>query len=201
MGDLISRWRTMLADGQPSVLGYIPVGDALVRTNPLYGRGCSFAAVGAGVLRDALDSTPNPARRLAKYVAGVDAELRPFFEHMRDQDRGAIKRAKAALTVNYIPRLKARLMTSFIEDGINIALRSDIAMLRQALRGFHMLEHPSAWLKKPGNFARVLGYWARGKRANAAAYPPKAGPDRETLMRTIGLSPEADMRSDWKQAA
>lgn len=73
--------------------------------------------------------------------------------------------------------------------------------MRQAMRGFHMLEHPSAWLRKPGNFVRVLGYWARGKRANAAAYPPKAGPDRATMMQAIGLSADADMRSDWKQAA
>jgi hypothetical protein len=56
-----------------------------------------------------------------------------------------------------------------------------------------MLEHPSAWLKRPRNIARVLGYWARGKAANAAAYPPKAGPDREPLMRAVGVSPEADV--------
>jgi hypothetical protein len=201
MGDLHSRWRTLMDDGKPSVLGYIPLGDALIRTNPLYGRGCSFAAVSATILRDALDATPDPAGRLTRYAAGIDAELRPFFEHMRDQDRVAIKRAKAALTPNYKPRFKARLMKSFAEDGINIALRSDIAMMRQAMRGFHMLEHPSAWLKKPRNFVRVLGYWARGKRTNAAAYPPKAGPERDAMMRAIGLSADADMRSDWKQAA
>lgn len=201
MGDLSSRWRMLTTDGKPAVLGYIPIGDALIRTNPLYGRGCSFAAVSAGILRDALDASDDPAVRLQRFVAGVHGELRPFFEHMRDQDRVAIRRAQAALTPNHKPRLKARVMTSFVEDGINIALRSDIRLMRQALRGFHMLEHPSDWLKKPGNFMRVLGYWARGKKINARAYPPRSGPDRDEMMRAIGISSEADMRSEWKAAA
>ena len=45
-----------------------------------------------------------------------------------------------------------------------------------------------------------MGYWARGRRANAAAYPPKPGPDREDLMRSLGLAPEADMRDDWRRS-
>lgn len=202
MGDLHGRWRDLLTEeGAPAVLGFMCLGDALVRTNPLYGRGCSFAAVGAYLIRKALDASSDPAERLKIYDAGVKAELRPFFENMRDQDRSAIKRAKAALTPNYRMRLKARLAQSFVNDGITIAVRSDVDLMRQALRGFHMLEHPSAWLKKPGNMMRVLGYWARGKKANAAAYAPKPGPEREELMLGVGLSPQADMRSDWKEAA
>ena len=41
--------------------------------------------------------------------------------------------------------------------------------------------------------AKVLGYWARGKRANAEAYRPKAGPPREAMMATLGLSADADL--------
>lgn len=202
MGDLHGRWRDLLTeDGKPAVLGFLCLGDALVRTNPLYGRGCSFAAVGAYIVRKALDASSDPVERLRLFDAGVQAELRPFFEDMRTQDRSAIRRARAALTPGYRPRLKARLAQSFVEDGIRIAVRSDVDLMRQAMRGFHMLEHPSAWLKKPSNMMRVLGYWARGRKANAAAYPPKPGPEREALMRAIGVSPEADMRSDWKEAA
>ncbi|MEQ9316566.1 MAG: FAD-dependent oxidoreductase, partial [Henriciella sp.] len=83
---------------------------------------------------------------------------------------------------------------SFFEDGVRIAVRSDIDLLRQAMRGFHMLEHPNKWLGKPGNFGRVLYYWARGKKKNAAAYPPKAGPDREELMRALEINHAADLR-------
>jgi flavin-dependent dehydrogenase len=194
MGDLHSRWRRLVAaDGTPAVLGYFAIGDALVRTNPLYGRGCSIAAVSAGVLRRALDATRDPRRRLAIYDAGIAAEIRPFYDLMLKQDRAAIRRAAATLTPGHRPRLKARIARSFVEDGITIAARSDIATMRQLMRGFHMLEHPEAWLKRPRNMRRVLGYWARGRRANAAAYAPEPGPKRDALLPAIGLNPAADL--------
>lgn len=193
MGDLHMRWRTFAREGAPSVLGYFPVGDNLIRTNPLYGRGCSFAAVEAYLLRDVLVETEDDAVRAVRYQERIDRELKPFYATMRDQDRSAIRRARQVLTPGYRPSLKSRLAKSFLEDGVNIAVRSDPDLLREALRGFHMLEHPSAWLKKPGNLAKVLFYWARGRRQNAEAYPPKPGPDRADLMRAVGLSPEADM--------
>jgi hypothetical protein len=67
-----------------------------------------------------------------------------------------------------------------------------------------MLEHPEAWLRRPRNLAGVLYYWARGKRRNAAAYPPKPGPEREELMQALQLDPQADidrMASEMAQAA
>lgn len=193
MGDLQMRWRSFAREGAPAVLGYFPVGDNLVRTNPLYGRGCSFAAVEAFLLRDVLVETDDDVVRMVAYQDRIDRELRPFYLAMRAQDRSAIRRARAALTRNWRPSLKGWLAKSFLEDGVNIAVRSDPDLLREALRGFHMLDHPSAWLKKPVNLAKVLFYWARGRRRNAAAYPPKAGPERVELMRAVGLSPDADM--------
>lgn len=193
MGDLHSRWRSLMRDGRPAVLGYVAIGDALVRTNPLYGRGCSLAAVSAGVLRRALDAGRDPWLRVATYEAGILAEVKPFYDLMLKQDRSAIRRARATLTPDHRARLKARVARSFVEDGITIAARSDIGLLRALLRGFHMLEHPEAWLKRPQNLGKVLGYWARGRRGNAAAYAPRIGPDRLELMATLGLDPRADM--------
>jgi hypothetical protein len=56
-----------------------------------------------------------------------------------------------------------------------------------------MLEHPEAWLKKPANMMRVMKYWARGKKRNARAYPPKAGPERAEMMQALGLDHQADI--------
>ncbi|MDZ4373532.1 MAG: FAD-dependent oxidoreductase, partial [Phenylobacterium sp.] len=193
MGDLICRWRDLVVDDEPAALGYFAVGDNLIRTNPLYGRGCSFAAVAAYRLRDVLAASNDPARRARGFHAAMHEDLRPYFDLMLKQDRDAVKRARAALTPGHRPSLRARLAKSFAEDGIAIAVRYDIELLRQALRGFHMLEHPEAWLKRPRNLALVLRYWARGKRRNAAAYPPKAGPERPEMMRSLGLDPQADI--------
>ncbi|MBS0411636.1 MAG: FAD-dependent oxidoreductase [Proteobacteria bacterium] len=193
MGDLHSRWRDFAPEGKPAALGLFAIGDSLVRTNPLYGRGCSFAAVSAYLLRDVLDKARDPAARAVAYGAAIEAGIKPYYQNMLTQDRAAIRRARHALTPSYKPKLAARVLKSFFEDGVAIATRSDVALLREALRGFHMLEHPDAWLKRPGNLAKILGYWAKGKKRNAAAYPPKVGPERDELMTALGLSPQLDI--------
>jgi 2-polyprenyl-6-methoxyphenol hydroxylase-like FAD-dependent oxidoreductase len=193
MGDLHSRWRSLMHGECAAVLRYFAIGDALVRTNPLYGRGCSVAAVSAGVLRRALDGSRDPDVRVATYDAGITAEIRPYYDLMLKQDRSAIRRARAVLTPGHRPRVRARLAKSFVDDGITIAARSDIRLMRAMIRGFHMLEHPEAWLRRPRNLASVLGYWARGRRRNAAAYGPKPGPGRPEMFATIGLDADADM--------
>ncbi|HEX7760384.1 MAG TPA: FAD-dependent oxidoreductase [Caulobacteraceae bacterium] len=193
MGDLHSRWRDFVPGGKPAALGLFAVGDSLVRTNPLYGRGCSFAAVEAYLLRDVLNAQGDPAARAVAYGASVEASLRPYYANMLTQDRSAIRRAKQALTPGYRPRLMSKVMKSFFEDGVAVATRSDVGLLREALRGFHMLEHPEAWLKRPANVVKILGYWARGKKANAAAYPPKVGPKRDVMLNALGISPQLDI--------
>ena len=193
MGDLHSRWRN-LSDGEtPAVLGYFAIGDNLIRTNPLYGRGCSFAAVSAYLLRDVLVSTDHAGDRLVEFHDLVARELRPYYDTMRDQDRAAIRRARQQLTRGYRPSLKSLVVKSFLEDGVNIAIRSDPNLLREALRGFHMLEHPSAWLKRPDNLAKVLRYWVTSRGKKADAYPSRPGPGRVEMFQALGISPEADM--------
>lgn len=193
MGNLVSRWRDLVTDGQAAVRGYFALGDTLVRTNPLYGRGCSFAAVSALALREALDASSDPNTRALHFHQRITAELRPFYVVQRRQDRSAIKRARRTLTPSARQSLRSRIMESFIEDGVTIALRSDTHLLREAMRGFHMLEHPEKWLSKPGNLMKVLYYWARGRHLNRAAYPPEPGPARSRMMEALSLDPQADI--------
>jgi hypothetical protein len=174
------------------VLGFFPVGDSLARTNPLYGRGCSFAAVGAYALQAVLAASPDPAERLVRYQGAVEAELKPYYQAMRKADRSALKRARQALLPPRPPSLKGRLVKSFLEDGVAVAVRSDVGLYRASLRGFHMLEDPQAWLRRPANLVRILGYWARGKRRNAAAYRPDPGPGRADMLAAVGIAADAD---------
>ncbi|WP_408587586.1 FAD-dependent oxidoreductase [Novosphingobium sp.] len=201
MGDLVSRWRDLVVDGKAAARGYFALGDTLVRTNPLYGRGCSFAAVSAQALRQVLDADADPTARALAFHKAIHAELLPYYLNQRQQDRSAIKRARRALVPNARTPFKARMTTSFVEDGIRIALRSDVRLMREAMRGFHMLEHPDQWLRKPRNLAGVLYYWARGKRLNAAAYPPEPGPGREAMMHALGLDHRADMDLATRETA
>jgi len=194
MGALESRWREMAPDGAPLIANFFCVGDSLVRTNPLFGRGCSFAAVEAHLLRDVLDATPDPAERARRYSAAVRADLRQFYEDMAAQDRAAARRALRGLDPAHKPGLRAKVLRSFVEDGLNIAIRRDVGLLRAALRAFHMLEPPRDWLRRPAAIGAVLTTWARGKRANAAFYPPKPGPARDEMFTALGLDPLADLQ-------
>lgn len=193
MGQLESRWRELTPANKPAVLGFFPVGDSVVRTNPLYGRGCSFAAVSAYLLADALGSTAHPAARLTVYRDGLERELRPYYDVMRKADQGAIRRARAALLPAAKPSLRGKVMRSFLEDGVAIAIREDVDLLRAFLRGFHMLEHPQAWLTRPANLAKIMKVWARGKARNADLYPSRIGPERSEMFEKVGVSASADM--------
>lgn len=200
MGELKSQWRHLIEDGQPVVLNYFPMGDNLIRTNPLYGRGCSFAAVEAQALANAIEATGDPAERARQYHAEVKQEVRPYYDSMLKQDRAAIRRAANGLNPAYEAGLKARVAKSFIEDAVNIALRSDIDLLREAMHGFHMLSHPDAWLKKPKNFFKVMRVWARGKKRNKAYYLPPIGPKREEMFDLLDLCPTVDWETYTKAA-
>jgi len=193
MGDLKSRWREMAPDGRPAILNYFSVGDSLVRTNPLYGRGCSFAAIEAHLLRDALAESTDPVERARVYSVSVRATLWPFYEDMLTQDRAAARRAEHGLDPNYRPTLRARLMRRFLEDGVSVAVREHPELFRAAMRAFHMLEPPRAWLGKPSTMIKVFVALARGRRANARFYARKAGPGRLEMFAALGLPAAADL--------
>lgn len=200
MGELWARWRSMVNDGAPVALNFFPVGDTVIRTNPLYGRGCSFAAVEAHVLRDVLNEHTDPVARALAFERDVETELRPYYNDMLKQDAASTRRAINALDPDYKPSLKARLLKSFAEDAIVPAMRGEVRLLRGIMRGFHMIDEPSLWLKNVRNITTVLRYWLRSKKSKADLYPPTLGPKRDAMLTKLGLSVSADVQR-LKQAA
>ncbi|MBO6635260.1 FAD-dependent oxidoreductase [Parvibaculum sp.] len=192
MGELISRWRHMTKDGEPRVLNFFPIGDSVIRTNPLYGRGCSFAGVAAEALRETLDRSEDSRERARFYHARLAKDLRQHYDDMVKQDLAAIKRAKNALNPDYKPGVKARLFKSFAEDALLPAVRGDVDLMRSFMRSFHMVDPPNTWARDPRNISKVLVTWARGRKRNADLYPPKLGPGRDEMFASLGISAEAD---------
>jgi 2-polyprenyl-6-methoxyphenol hydroxylase-like FAD-dependent oxidoreductase len=192
MGDLKSHWRRFVSPERRAILGFFALGDSLIRTNPLYGRGCSFAAVESEILQGVLDETDDPALRARLYDARVTTALRPYFEDMRSQDRSAIRRAANALDPTYRAPLRAKVLRSFVGDGVGVAVRADVDLLREAMREFNMVDPPRAWLRRPENMLKVVGHWARGRNANARYHPPPLGPDRAGMMAALGLDASSE---------
>lgn len=189
MGNLHNVWRHFVRDGAPMVQGFFAVGDAALRTNPLYGRGCSSAMMHAHMLGDIVNETADPAERALKFHARTKRELRPFWDAIVKQDIGAIRRAKNEQNPRYKPRFKARLIKSFAEDAVGPATRANLGVFRAIMRGFHMIEPPAAWLVRPAIVARVLIMWLTPKRAKQMLYPPALGPGRKDMLAHLGLKP------------
>ena len=126
MGDLTSRWREMAPGGRAVVRNLFAVGDSVIRANPLFGRGCSFAAVEAHLLRDVLAEADEPDVRADLYSRRLRRELRPFFDEMRTRDREAASRAARIMSGDSgVRTLRRRLAKWLIEDGIAVAIRRD----------------------------------------------------------------------------
>ena len=189
MGDLSSRWRRLTAPNQRAAQGVFALGDSLIRTNPLYGRGCSFAAVEAQILAEVLDQTQDPSARARLYDFRIAEALGVYYEAMRDQDRDAIARAARSRSGDHSLSIKARVGRSFRDDGVRIAVRSDLDLLRHALRDFHMLEPPGAWVRRPQTLAKSAAAWTRGPRLNADLYPASPGPSRAQMFEALDLAP------------
>lgn len=88
MAGLLNRVRRFTdASGSPSVAGFHALGDCHTMTNPLYGRGCSLAAVQAVLLADAFAAHPgDPLARSATYEAGNRVEVEPWFDSAVQMD-------------------------------------------------------------------------------------------------------------------
>ena len=190
MGNLKSVWRSYMKQGEPQVLNFFAIGDAAVRTNPLYGRGCSAGVVHAHILRAALDAGHDPKERARKVEAETRAALRPFYDAMVRQDLQAIKRAEHERDASYKPGRRARLARSFVDDALGPATRGDLEVLRGFSRAFHMIDDPSEWLKRPAILAKLFAFWAMPKSAKQARglYPPKTGPERQEMFSKLKLA-------------
>jgi 2-polyprenyl-6-methoxyphenol hydroxylase-like FAD-dependent oxidoreductase len=188
MGNLHNVWRSYVADGNPQALNFFAVGDAAIRTNPLYGRGCSLSVMHAHILADILDRTSDPAERARHFEKESRLAIRPYWDAIVKQDQGAIRRARNEQRQDYRPRLKARLLRSFAEDAVGPATRRHLDVCRAIMKTFHMLETPTVWLRNPVVMAKVIWTWLMPKSTKASLYPPKLGPGRDELLATLGLA-------------
>lgn len=186
MGNLKSVWRDWIVGGKPLVLDFFAIGDATMRTNPLYGRGCATGIIQAHILADVLRATQDPLARAKFFAARVREELRPFFDAMVKQDAAWMLRAEKAHAPSSRMGLRARLMRSFAEDALIPAARSNIKVARRLARPFHMLEGPNEWLKTPGTLARLFATWAMPRALKSRSYPGRLGPNRQEILALAG---------------
>ncbi|WP_176590560.1 NAD(P)/FAD-dependent oxidoreductase [Sphingobium sp. EM0848] len=147
MADLKSRWRSYMADGRPVVDNLLPVGDALVTSNPLYGRGLTFALIAACRLADAIGAYDSFGAAAHAYERGIERELRAYFDDMRRMDDAATRRAAALAGTELADPgpSPAHWRLSLIQRALPHSPR----LMRGFLRNVHMLDGPDRWRSGP----------------------------------------------------
>lgn len=181
MAGLLNRWRDHVVDGLPVATGLLPVGDAVLCTNPLYGRGCSTAFWSAHLMADAVAAHPDdPTTMALAYDAALRDQIFPWYKSGVDQDTEARRVAAAHLAGEdpdgdtSDPRT---FMRSVFREGLLPAMRTDAVVLRAFFRSLNLLTAPDEMTKDPDVGARVLAAWQ--DRENRPA-EPELGPKRRS---------------------
>lgn len=184
---LVSRWRDYVVDGVPLALNVLPMGDAHLATNPLYGRGCTTGFVNAhllaGVLRDH-ESKGAVAVALAHNEA-VCAELKPWVMHTMQTDAEA-RRVAAAILAGDDPDADQSdprtFMRAVLRSGLRPAMRTDQVVLRAFFRNFNLLTPPHSLAGDTDFGARVLAAY---NERDSRPPEPYLGPDRSELLAAL----------------
>jgi len=186
MAGLINRWRQYVIGERPVATGFIPIGDAVLCTNPLYGRGCATAFWGAHLMVSAIDAHPDdPEAMLLAYEVALRSEIYPWYRASVEQDAEA-RRVAAALLAGEDPdgdpSDQRSFMRAVFRDGLLPALRRDPVVLRAFFRSLNLLTAPDSMIKDPDVGARVLNVWQ--DRENRAP-EPELGPKRRAELLAL----------------
>lgn len=189
IGDIRAVWRHYVEDGKPLARNFFAVGDAALRTNPLYGRGCSTSILHAHILADVLTERADPVERALRYDERTEAELRPIFQTSLTEDKNGIRRAKAALEGRLLDEadsFKKRFGLAF-GDALAAAGRYNLRVMRGMIRTMNLLEKPGAFLEDRRTRLIIFAYMLRGRTRNAGARIVR-GPSRKEMLERLGYS-------------
>jgi hypothetical protein len=181
MAGLLNRIRRFTcAAGEPLVLGFHALGDTHTTTNPLYGRGCSLAAVQACLLADAFHAHPDdPVARGAAYEAGNAREVEPWYESAVQMDQlGADPAGTSAF--GGVDGEAGRAMAA-----VFVAAATDPIIGRGIARFMNLLQTPAQLLTDSELMQRVAEVVA-----DPGAYPTprRVGPRRGELLAELDAS-------------
>ncbi|MGD8830784.1 MAG: hypothetical protein PVF57_09280, partial [Pseudomonadales bacterium] len=186
IGDIRAVWRHYVVDGKPLVKNFFAVGDAELRTNPLYGRGCSTSILHAHMLADVLTGVGDPAARAVAFDMRTEEALRPIFDTSLAEDRNGIRRSLASRQGKLLEKpdsFKKWFATAF-GDALAAAGRYNLHVLRGMMRTMNLLEKPGAFLQDRRTRLIIFMYMLRGRSRNAAARIVR-GPSRQEMLALI----------------
>ena len=178
-GQMDSFWRQTVVDGEPQVLGLYFVGDSCVRSNPKFGRGCTWSTVAAHVLADLLAADMPEQERIRHYESGLEAEFRSDWLTMRQIDAATetgFEIASGRRRATPIKRLSMKLTAL-----VNEATVSEPEFFRELWTGYHGLQGMSDWMRKPRVWPRLARAWLKSGRYEQERILKRGRPARGEL--------------------
>jgi len=147
-------WRTTVEDGAPRVLGLFFAGDATLRSNPKYGRGCTCGVIGSHILAETLAAESDPAARVLRYEAALKSTFRREWEDLLTVDRRDYARFQT--TAGLRPETLVEWLQSRLQDHVlRRAIVVDPRLQHKVMKGFYGLEDASAWTRDAGAWLRI----------------------------------------------
>ena len=178
-GQMDSFWRQTVVDGQPQVLGLYFVGDSCLRSNPKFGRGCTWSAVAAHMLADLLAADLPAEECIRRYEDGLEAEFRRDWLTMRQIDAATettFEIASGRRRATPTDRLSMKLAAL-----VNEATASEPEIFREVWTGYHGLQGMSDWMRKPRLWLHLVRAWLASGRYARQRLLPRRRPGRGEL--------------------
>ncbi len=189
IGEIHAVWRDYVTAQQPAVLNFFAVGDSSVRTNPLYGRGCSTGILHAQILAEVLAAHSSPADRARAFQDRTNERIRPIFDASLREDRSGIRRAAAVMAGE--PRDQADSLKKWFglafADALAAAVRDEMHVFRGMMRTVNLVEKPGEFLKDRRVRLTILRYMLRGRKRNARARVQRGLSRPDLLQHVAGL--------------
>lgn len=186
MAGIQAQWRYYVNDGTPLAHNFFAVGDAAVRTNPMYGRGCSLGILHAHILADVISNVADPRQRALEFDRRSEDQVRPLYKMSTDEDKRGIERALSVASGVSLEKPDSLKKWFFLalEDALGAAVKHELNVYRGVMRTFHLLEKPGEFLRSRSIQLTVLRYMLRGRSKNAAERMV-SGPSRDEMLTLI----------------
>ena len=171
IGNIHAVWRDFTGAGNNRLLNFFAVGDSAIRTNPLYGRGCSTGALHAHILADILSTESDPWSRALRFQEESERKVRPIFQASLNEDKRGIKRAAAireGVDLDKADSLKKWFALAF-GDALMAASRDNLFIHREVMKTINLVEKPGEFLKNKKIQRTVFKYMLRGRKRNAGS--------------------------------
>jgi len=180
-GAFENRWTRYGTREGRELLGFFPVGDSHVETNPMYGRGVSAAFLQAQALADVLEETADPAARGQAYEQRTHALLRPAFDLSVQTDH--IYHVRAQLRRGAAVPFGARVVNFLYERSFLPANATSVLVAREFIKAQQMRELSPLRLRLAMSVQLLLALLRSLLGGGAKRYLPNVPPRSELLQR------------------